>query len=98
MTLDQFVASIDQHSAPPAQLRPELRALWLTRKGLWDEAHALVNEIPSPMGSCIHAHLHRIEGDLGNAAYWYSRAGRPARSNREDLSEEWLELVRENLE
>jgi hypothetical protein len=26
----------------------------------------------------VHAYLHRVEGDLGNAAYWYRRAGRPA--------------------
>jgi hypothetical protein len=25
----------------------------------------------------VHAHLHRIEGDAGNARYWYDRAGRP---------------------
>jgi len=28
-------------------------------------------------GSWIHAHLHREEGDLSNAGYWYSRAGKP---------------------
>jgi hypothetical protein len=25
----------------------------------------------------VHAHLHRVEGDLGNAGYWYRRAGKP---------------------
>lgn len=97
MTPDDFQASVDQRSAPAAELSSELKALWLARKGLWDQAHAVVNGIPSAMGSWIHAHLHRIEGDLSNAAYWYSRAGQPARPNREELHEEWLLLVRENL-
>lgn len=97
MTPDEFQASVDQRPDPPENLPAELRALWLARKGCWDLAHTVVNGIPSAMGSWIHAHLHRIEGDLSNAAYWYSRAGRPSRSNREELNEEWLLLVAENL-
>jgi len=97
MTFEEFSASIDANDAPPAGLSGELRALWFTRKDRWDDAHDVVNDIPSSMGSWIHAHLHRIEGDLSNAGYWYARAGRPALKNREGLDREWEELVRANL-
>ena len=30
-----------------------------------------------PLFDWIHALCHRIEGDSGNANYWYRRAGRP---------------------
>ena len=28
----------------------------------------------------VHAYLHRVEGDLDNARYWYNRAQRPVPS------------------
>jgi len=98
MTYDEFLASVERDSAPPADLAPELRALWFCKNGSWDEAHEIVNDLPSPMGSWIHAHLHLIEGDLGNAASWYSRAGKPARRDRDEIPEEWTLLVRANLD
>ena len=39
----------------------------------------------------MHAHLHRVEGDLANAAYWYRRAGCPVASS--SLDKEWLAIV-----
>ena len=50
------------------------RALDLARQGSWDEAHRLVQAHSDPLSCRIHAYLHRVEGDLGNAAYWYRRA------------------------
>ena len=47
------------------------------KAGDWDGAHALVQDDPSPEAAWVHAHLHRVEGDLSNARYWYRRAGRP---------------------
>lgn len=44
--------------------------------GDWDGAHERVARDPSPEAAWLHAHLHRVEGDEGNAAYWYRRAGR----------------------
>jgi hypothetical protein len=46
-------------------------------------------------GSAVHAYLHREEGVLWNADYWYSRAGR----ERPDipLEKEWRLLVEEML-
>jgi len=43
----------------------------------------------------VHAYLHRKEGDQGNAAYWYGRAGKPV--CREPLDTEWFAIVRELL-
>jgi len=96
MTLEAFVSTVDATDEPPA-LSPALRALWLAKKGRWDDAHDVVNDMPSAMGSWIHAYLHRIEGDLGNAAYWYAKARRPAVRDRANLDAEWEELVTSNL-
>lgn len=97
MTFEDFLAMTEEGKQPPEDLGPELRALWLTKRDRWDDAHDVVNDLPSSMGSWIHAHLHRIEGDLGNAGYWYARAGKPAIRSRDGLEEEWKELVKANL-
>ncbi len=46
----------------------------------------------------MHAYLHRKEGDLGNAGYWYSRAGRPMPATSVTLETEWAELGRTFVE
>ncbi len=77
MTLDDYRQSL-AHDAPPAGLGAPLEALWWAAKGEWERAHVLVQDDPGAAAAWVHAHLHRIEGDLGNAAYWYRRARRPA--------------------
>ena len=67
-----------------------LEALDAEREGDWDRAHHIVQEINTPEAAWIHAYLHRVEGDLGNAAYWYRRAGKP--ECRRSTAEEWQEL------
>ena len=57
----------------------------------WHGAHRIVQDLDTSDAAWIHAHLHRVEGDLGNAAYWYARAGRPSASNGTD--EEMAEIV-----
>ena len=53
------------------------RALRLAGAGDWHGAHALVQQHEGDThADWIHAVLHRIEGDLGNARYWYRRCGR----------------------
>ena len=42
-------------------------------------------------GAWVHAYLHRVEGDLANAGYWYRRAGRPA--SEQPLREEWAAVA-----
>ena len=58
--------------------RQELtRAVDLAIAGDWKMAHEIVQQDEQDATSCwIHAVLHRIEGDTGNARYWYRRAGR----------------------
>lgn len=52
------------------------RAVDLALAGDWDAAHKIVQEDEEDATSCwVHAVLHKIEGDAGNARYWYSRAG-----------------------
>lgn len=90
MTAAEFKSSL-KASHPPAELSQALQALWFDGKGEWDKAHDLAQEIHSRDGSWIHAYLHRKEGDLGNASYWYHRADRPV--SKLPLQEEWEELV-----
>jgi hypothetical protein len=90
MTLEHFEASLSE-ADPPAALSAPLRALWLVRAGRWEEAHVLVQDEPSPAAAWVHAYLHREEGDLSNAAYWYRRAGRPA--SRGHVQAEWRDIA-----
>jgi hypothetical protein len=76
---------------PPAGLSAVLTALWWVRKGDWDLAHKLVQNLNSSDDAWVHAHLHRVEGDLANAEYWYRRAGKDMASN--SLGDEWKVLA-----
>ncbi len=92
MTYDDFVHSLDRPSPPPG-LDAALRALWLARKGDWGGAHGVAGDMPGAVGARIHAYLHRVEGDLSNARYWYRQAGvAPATGT---LDEEWEALARD---
>lgn len=51
-----------------------LEALNLSRDGHWHEAHELIQSYSDKLACLIHGYLHRIEGDLGNAQYWYNKA------------------------
>ncbi len=91
MDLAAFRASLDG-AAPPQGLSTPLQALWWLAKGEWDKAHVLTQNDDGADAAWVHAHLHRVEGDLGNARYWYDRAGRPPASN--DLPAEWSTIAR----
>ena len=93
MTVDELLRSVENDSTPPDGLSPELESLWHTKADNWEAAHNIAQEIHTPMGSWIHAHLHVIEGDLGNAAYWYRKADRPTPTPPDGLDDEWRELV-----
>lgn len=67
-----------------------IQALEIEQAGDWDRAHRIVQKIDTVEAAWIHAYLHRVEGDLGNAAYWYHRAGKPECTA--PLSTEWQQL------
>ena len=89
MTFEEFKNSL-QSPAPPA-VSTYLEALWYDGKDDWEKAHTIIQDINDQTAAWIHAYLHRKEGDIGNADYWYARAGkkRPAFS----LGEEWGKMV-----
>jgi hypothetical protein len=96
MTPAQLKASAAGDPKPPAGLSPEARALWFTKKGDWEAAHDIAQDIATPTGSWLHALLHLIEGDLGNARYWFAEAGRPAKKPAQ-IDELWDEIAGEVL-
>ncbi|MCY3709699.1 MAG: hypothetical protein OXG26_12465 [Caldilineaceae bacterium] len=96
MTFDEFKASLSD-DAPPAGVGAPLRALWLDAANDWDGAHDALQGQPDGNGSAwVHAYLHRVEGDLSNAAGWYRRARKPASSA--PLPQEWEEIARALLQ
>ena len=78
-------------SAPAPNISPPLAALWWAAKGDWDKAHAIVQDAEGVDAAWVHAYLHRVEGDLGNAGYWYRRAGKPVATGSVDA--EWDRIV-----
>ena len=94
MTFEEFLASFN-NVEPASELSETLTSLWWDKKGNWDRAHSIAQEIPTTQGSAVHAYLHREEGVLWNADYWYSRAGRTRPEI--PLEKEWEQLVVEML-
>jgi hypothetical protein len=90
MTLAEFERSLSE-AEPPAGLAPALAAMWWAGKDQWDKVHAIVMADDGQACAWVHAHLHRVEGDLDNAGYWYRRAGKPAASGK--LREEWRAIT-----
>jgi hypothetical protein len=80
---------------PPDDLSLALQALWWDAKGDWDKAHHCAQEQEDEAGTWVHAYLHRKEGDLSNADYWYRRARKTA--PKLSLDAEWESLARSFL-
>ena len=96
MTAADLEASATRDSTPPADLSPEARSLWLAKKGDWEAAHNIAQDIHTPLGSWIHALLHVMEGDQWNADYWFSKAGKPSRKPAE-IDALWREIAKSAL-
>ena len=77
--------------APAADLAAPLSALWWAGKGDWKKAHEIAQNENGADAAWVHAYLHRVEGDLGNAGYWYRQAGQPAATD--PLENEWERIV-----
>jgi hypothetical protein len=78
-------------ATPAAQLDAPLAALWWSAKDNWGRAHQIVQDDPSADAAWVHAYLHRVEGDISNASYWYRRAGKAVAKG--SLEAEWEEIV-----
>jgi hypothetical protein len=90
MTLDEFRQSVKLNTPSP-HLSLALAGLWWDAKDDWDNAHESAQQDEGPAGSWVHAYLHRKEGDISNAGYWYRRAGKPV--CKSSLDQEWLEIT-----
>lgn len=83
--------------APPSSLDPPLQALWWLRKGglrtgpEWERAHEISQAREGDKDhDWVHALVHLIEGDTGNAAYWFRRAGEARACD--SLEDEWQHI------
>ncbi|MGU3542105.1 hypothetical protein [Methylobacterium sp. A52T] len=92
-----FAATLAASEPPSAWDAPLAALWWLARdasgpaSAAWERAHRLVQDAGGSDAAWVHAHLHRVEGDDGNARYWYARAGRPVPDGT--LAEERAALV-----
>ncbi|MGE4218155.1 MAG: hypothetical protein AB7G39_01805 [Alphaproteobacteria bacterium] len=90
MELETFKATLAADAAPEG-LPSALKALWHVAKGDWDNAHQIAQSDEGADAAWVHAYLHRLEGDLSNANYWYGRAGRVA--GEATLQAEWNDIA-----
>jgi hypothetical protein len=90
VNLAAFKASL-AGAAPAPDLGSPLAGLWWAAKGDWDRAHKTVQDEDTREAAWVHAYLHRVEGDLGNAGYWYRQAGQPVA--KDALEAEWERIA-----
>ncbi len=95
MNFERFQQSTDDAN-PPAELPLVLAALWWDAKGNWTMAHECAQQRETPAHAWVHAYLHRKEGDLTNARYWYRRAGRNEFTG--SLQDEWRSITQALIE
>ena len=81
MTFAEFKGTLTQKK-PPAGLPPALVALWWAGKDQWDKAHQIVMDEGNKECAWVHAYLHRVEGDLGNAGTGIGKRDVPCRLSR----------------
>ena len=94
MNYDNFIKQTNE-SNPSDAISGIHLALWHAMKNNWDMAHNIVQDIKTETASWIHAYLHRVEGDLDNANYWYNRAEK--KSSTESLETELNNIIKSVL-
>ena len=94
MNFESFQQSLGT-TAPPDNSSVYLQSLWYDGKGNWEQAHNVIQDVNDKTAAWIHAYLHRKEGDVWNANYWYTRAGK--RMPGYSLDQEWEEIVKAML-
>ena len=90
MNLSLFKNSLSANE-PPQTASVYLKALWQDAKGNWEKAHEIIQDLPDKNAAWIHAYLHRKEGDISNADYWYRQAGKKRPPNA--IDKEWEDIV-----
>lgn len=98
MSFEEFKDAITRGTAEPTGVGRAAVALWFEARGDWEAAHTCAQEDKGRDGAWVHAYLHRKEGDLGNAGYWYARAGRKMPEDGVTLAAEWEQIARALLE
>jgi hypothetical protein len=94
MTLTEFKSTLLQAN-PPAGSAPAVTGLWWAANDNWDKAHKLIMDEGGKDCAWVHAYLHRVEGDIENAGYWYRQAGKSAADG--PLQAEWDAIATELL-
>jgi len=89
-TLADFKSSLSG-DVPPEELSVYSKALWWAGRGNWERSHDLIQNVNDQQAARIHAYLHRFEGDLSNAQYWYSKANTSMPGAT--IDQEWENLV-----
>ena len=88
---EEFQQLIETQPSCPETLPTALQALWCDKKGDWHKAHEIVQNASDADSAWVHAYLHRKEGDLSNAHYWYRRSGQPEFAG--NLNQEWKQIT-----
>ena len=91
MTLEEFKQLIEKQQRCPESLPGVLQALWYDKQGDWRTAHEIVQNASDADSAWVHAYLHRKEGDLSNASYWYTRSNHPIFKG--GLNQEWEQIA-----
>jgi hypothetical protein len=88
---EEFLRLIEKQRPCPQTLPKGLQAMWYDKKGDWSKAHEIVANANDADSAWVHAYLHRKEGDLNNAHFWYLRSGQPEFPG--ELSQEWEQIT-----
>jgi cellobiose-specific phosphotransferase system component IIA len=96
MTVNEFEQLVEAQTQSLQNLPKALQALGYDKQGDWNQAHQIVQNAGDADSAWVHAYLHRKEGDLSNARYWYNRSGRL--EAEVDLNQEWKQITQELLE
>jgi hypothetical protein len=88
---EEFVQLIETQRPCPQTLPKVLQAMWYDKKGDWSKAHEIVQDARDSDSAWVHAYLHRKEGDLNNARFWYERSGQLEFLG--ELNQEWEQIT-----
>lgn len=96
--VQDFEQSLEK-KAPDSNWPLALQSLWYAAKDDWEASHDIAQDLDTDLGSWIHAHLHRVEGDEFNAGYWYSRARKPycSLSFKEEIKEIVIAVLNDDV-